>query len=430
MFAGVDELEGDAGFERLLDSVVRIDVWETVFAGGRTRTAHGVGSGVVMAPEGYVLTNAHVVNPYAERILVTLNNLERVPARLVGWDHWTDLAVVQLDMEEVVRRGFSFSYAQFGDSAALRPGETVYAVGTPNGLARTVTRGIISNTNRYFEGTQVERGFETGNFNTWLQTDAAINPGNSGGPLVLADGEVIGINTRSFLGSNNLSFAVPSNIAKGVIAELVAEGAVTRSYIGMVSGPMQDLESYYDLEANRGMLVQSVDPGSPADAAGLRPSDIVLSIDGQPVDGRFPEQLPAIRHEIASRGVGTEISFDVKRQDTELPLMVTTEELQSRVGKEAAFKEWGLSVQKLSRAVARERKLDTANGVVVIGVQPGFPAARAGLQLGDIITTVNRAPLVSLPDLEVVYDAYKEEPTKVLMEISRGHQTVYLIMKP
>ena len=302
-----------ASFEGLLDSVVRLDVWETIFAGGRTNTAHGVGSGVIMTPDGYILTNAHVVNPYAERIIVTLNNLERVPARLVGWDHWTDLAVVQIDLEEVNERELSFSWADFGDSSDLYPGETVYAVGTPNGLARTVTKGIVSNTNRFFEGTQVGRGFETGNFNTWLQTDAAINPGNSGGPLVLPNGQVIGINTRSYLGANNLGFAVPSNIAKQVLGDLITDSAIRRSYIGMVSGPMQDLETYYDLESNTGVLIQSIDPGSPAEAAGLRPSDIILSIDGQPVDGRFPEQLPAIRHKIASRPVGTEIDFEVKK---------------------------------------------------------------------------------------------------------------------
>ena len=222
----VDDIE--PGFQRLLDAVVRLDVWETTFDQGAKRTQHGVGSGVIMTPEGHILTNAHVVNPYAERIMVTLNNLERVDAELVGWDHWTDLAVVKIDPELLETRGLSFDYAQFGDSDALVPGQTVYAVGTPNDLSRTVTRGIISNTDRYLEGSTVGRGYETGYFNTWLQTDAAINPGNSGGPLVLPNGEVIGINTRGYLGAENLGFAVPSAIARAVFQSILGETITPR----------------------------------------------------------------------------------------------------------------------------------------------------------------------------------------------------------
>ncbi|WOO40268.1 trypsin-like peptidase domain-containing protein [Rubellicoccus peritrichatus] len=420
----------EPGFQNLLNSVVRLDVWETVFKAGREQTAHGVGSGVIMTDEGYILTNAHVVNPYAERIWATLNNLERVPATLVGWDHWTDLAVIKLDVDELKAKDMDFSWGKFGDSSKLIPGETVYAVGTPNGLARTVTRGIISNTNRFFEGAQVGRGYETGYFNTWLQTDAAINPGNSGGPLVLPDGDVIGINTRGYLGANNLGFAVPSNIAKRVMEELIEKGSVTRSYTGIVPGPMQDLEEFFDVELNKGMLVQSIDPGSPAEDAGLRPSDIILTIDGTSVDGRFPEQLPEIQKRIAERPVGSTILIDVKRGDEVLPLVVTTEELQSRVGHEAALEDWGISVQKVSRAVAREQQLKSSDGVYVVGTQRAFPAAEAGIRSGDIITSVNRKPIVTLEDLEAAYEQYVENPDRVLMEITRNHQVSFVVMKP
>lgn len=422
--------QAEPGFQNLLDSVVRLDVWETVFKAGREQTAHGIGSGVIMTAEGHILTNAHVVNPYAERIWATLNNLERVPATLVGWDHWTDLAVVKLDIEELEAKGMDFDWGAFGNSSELVPGETVYAVGTPNGLARTVTRGIISNTNRFFEGAQVGRGYETGYFNTWLQTDAAINPGNSGGPLVLPDGHVIGINTRGYLGANNLGFAVPSNIAKKVMLELIENGSVARSYTGIVPGPMQDLEEFFDVELNKGMLVQSIDPGSPAEDAGLRPSDIILTIDGTSVDGRFPEQLPGIQKRIAERPVGSTILIDVKRSDEVLPLTVTTEELQSRVGHEAALEKWGISVQKVSRAVAREQQLKSSDGVYVVGAQRAFPAAEAGIRAGDIITSVNRKPIVTLEDLEAAYEEYVENPERVLMEITRNHQVSFVVMKP
>jgi serine protease Do len=180
-----------------------------------------VGSGVIISEEGHILTNAHVVSTFAEEIRITLSNLERVSAKLVGWDHWTDLALLKLDLYELEGRGLSFTIAEFGDSDEVYPGLTVFAVGTPNGLTRTVSRGIISNTNRFFEGADGVRGYETGYFNTWLQTDAAINPGNSGGPLVREDGKIIGINTRAYLGSNNLGFAVPGKTAQFVLSGLL-----------------------------------------------------------------------------------------------------------------------------------------------------------------------------------------------------------------
>src|SRR5690606_6384870 len=174
-------------------------------------------------------------------------------------------------------RGLQFGHAGFGDSSALYPGQTVYAVGTPNGLSRTVTRGIISNTTRYFEGRTVGDGYETGYFNTWLQTDAAINPGNSGGPLALPDGQIIGINTRAYLGANNLAFAVPGNIAREVLTALIDKGRIERTDIGILLGAMQDLENFFHLKVNQGVLIQSVNPGSPAEKAGLRPGDILMA---------------------------------------------------------------------------------------------------------------------------------------------------------
>lgn len=419
-----------AGFARLLESVVRLDVWTTTFAGGAEQTQRGVGSGVIISELGQILTNAHVANPYAERVRVTLNSLETVEAEFVGWDHWTDLAVVQLDLDEVEERGLIFAYADFGDSAALEPSDPVFAVGTPNGLTRTVTRGIISNTDRYFQGRTVSGGYETGEFNTWLQTDAAINPGNSGGPLVTPTGEVIGINTRAYLGSNNLAFAVPGNVARDVLAKLIAEGSVTRSYVGLVPGPLQDLENFFQLETNQGMLVQNVDPGSPADEAGLTAGDIVLEIDGQAVDGRFPEQLPSILHSIAARPVGSEIEITLKEGEITRNLTLLTEPLKSRVGDKKAFADWGMAVQKISRAVAREEKLENDDGVRIIGVQPGYPAAEANLRRNQDIIAVNREPLNSLEQLEAVYEAYEANPQRVLLEVRQNHQVSLRVLKP
>jgi serine protease Do len=418
------------GFNRLLDAVVRIDVRELAFEAGARRYTASLGSGVIMSADGIVLTNAHVASPRAIELNVTLANLERVSARLVGWDHWTDLAVLRIDMDEVARRGLKFSHAQFGESTKLFAGQQVYAVGTPHGLSRTVTRGIVSNPNRYFEDNRGINGYETGAFNTWLQTDAAINPGNSGGPLVNDDGKVVGITSRGYLGANNLGFAIPAATARAVLERLVRDGVVLRSYVGLVPGALQDLENFYALEVNRGMLVNSVDPGSPAARAGLRGGDILLAIDGEKVDGRFPEQLPPIQNLIAGKPVGSRLAMSVKRGQETREFTVVTEKLESRVGEEWAFEKWGLSVRKVSRAYARENQLEDTSGVVVIGVQGGFPAEVAGVTRGDVILKINQAPIVSLDVLKEAHAAYEAKPAPTLLETLRNRRVSLNILKP
>lgn len=404
------------GFNRLLDAVVRIDVREMAFEEGARRLDRGIGSGVIISKDGLILTNAHVVSPRAVEISVTLASLERVGATLVGWDHWTDLAVLRLNLDEVRTRELTFTHAEFGDSDKLFPGQTVYAVGTPHGLTRTVTRGIISNHRRYFEDSRAVRGYETGSFNTWLQTDAAINPGNSGGPLVNEDGKVVGINSRSYIGADNLSFAIPSVVARRIADTLVREGRVTRSYLGLRPRDLQDFESFYALDANTGLLVDSVDVGSPAAAAGLRPGDIVLTINGAKVDGRFPELLPPIQNTLASLPVGSTVQLTVKRGAQTLALSAVTERLESRVGEEWAFEKWGLSVREVSRTYAREHQLSDSTGLLVIGVQPGFPAA--GTAIDD------------LAQLKALYAASEARPEPVLVEAQRNRRITLYVLKP
>jgi len=420
----------ETGFKRLLDAVVRIDVREITFRGGSKQNISGVGSGVIISEEGHILTNAHVVTTFAEEIRITLSNLERVGAEFVGWDHWTDLALLKLDLKELKSRGLTFTYAEFGDSDEVYPGLTVLAVGTPNGLTRTVSRGIISNTNRFFEGEDGVRGYETGYFNTWLQTDAAINPGNSGGPLVNEAGEIIGINTRAYLGSNNLAFAVPGNTAQFVLAGLLESEEIVRSYTGIVLGPMQDLEHFYNIQANRGVLVESIDPGSPAATQGIQPGDILISLGGQPMDGRFPEQLPPIQNTIANYPVGSIISFEISRQDQTVSTSVTTEQLESRVGEEWAFDKWGLSVREVSRAYARENKLESDEGMLVLGAKTAFPSERAGIRAGDIITKINRSRVGMIDDLKAMHSEFNENSEPLFVEVSRNYRTSLFILKP
>ena len=419
------------GFENLLQAVVRIDVREMTFEDGATRLSSGVGSGVILSADGLVLTNAHVVSPRSVEISVTLPSLERVSAELVGWDHWTDLALLRIDMDDAQKRGLQFSVARFGDSERLTPGQIVFAVGTPHGLTRTVTKGIISNTDRFFEASDGVRGYETGYFNTWLQTDAAINPGNSGGPLVTEDGLVVGINSRTYLGAENLGFAIPSNTARMVMQRLVEEGEVERSYIGLVPGALRDLEAFFELAINTGMLINSVDPGSPAAKAGLRPGDIVLAINGEAVDGRFPEQLPPIQNLIASFPVGATVVLSVKRNGfAPQDFSVVTERLESRVGEEWAFEKWGMSVRKVSRAFARENRLPDRDGVIVIGTQPAYPADKAGLQRGDIVTKVKGEAVTSLDQLRQIYASFEQAPESLLIEAHRNRAVSFFVLKP
>jgi serine protease Do len=418
------------GFDRLLDSVVRIDVQEFNFEDGARRIDSSIGSGVILSQDGLILTNAHVAGPKAVEINVTLSNLERVSAKLVGWDHWTDLSLLRLDLSDAKKRGLSFKHAEFGDSEKLYVGETVYAVGTPHGLTRTVTRGIISNNNRYFEDTEGVDGYETGNFNTWLQTDAAINPGNSGGPLVTEDGRIIGITSRAYLGANNLGFAIPSVIAKRVVASLVQDGSITRSYIGIVPKALQDLEGFYDVASNNGVLVDSVEAGSPASVAGLQAGDVILAVDGKKVDGRFPEQLPPIQNMIASQPVGSSLVLDYKRGTRQMTSTLVTAKLESRIGEEWVSDTWGIAVRKVSLAFARENQLQDDTGVLVIGVQRGFPADVAGLARGDIVTKINQNPVGSIDVMKAIDAQYSAKPAPTLFEVQRERRVSLVVLKP
>ena len=244
------------------------------------------------------------------------------------------------------------------------------------------------------------------------------------------DGKIVGISSRGYLGANNLGFAIPANIAKKIVAGLVHDGAITRSYIGLVPGALQDLENFFALALNTGVLVNSVDPGSPAAKAGLRGGDIVLTIDGANVDGRFPEQLPPIQNLIASRPVGAKLRLTYKRGAQTTETTIITEKLESRVGEEWALDKWGLSVRKVSRTFARENQLPDDNGVLVIGVQPGFPAEVAGVSRGDIIRKINQQPVGSLAVIQAAHAAYEAKPAPTLFEAQRDRRVSLYILKP
>ena len=418
------------GFKNLMDSVVKIDVWTASQKDGGNRIDRSIGSGVIMTEDGMILTNSHVVNEYAVKLVVTLANLERVPAKFVGWDHWTDLAVIKLDTDDLRRRNIKFAHAKFGDSDTLAPGDEVYAVGTPHGFARTVTRGIVSNTTRYFEGTILNSGYETGVFNTWIQTDAAINPGNSGGPLALPNGDVVGINTRAYTNSNNLGFAVPVNVAKSAMEELLKSGGVKRAYIGITPAPLQDMEKFFDLDMNKGALIRNVDAGSPAKIAGVLPGDILLKINGREIDGRFPEQLPAIMSYIASLPIGSDVKLEIMRDGKILEKTAKSEELESRVGREYALEKWGAGMREITKPFARQEKITADSRLMVIGIRRGFPFELAGIEPGDIIISVNRKKVSDSKDLQAAYDEFVKNKKDMLFGVLRNFSISYHIVKP
>ncbi|MFN4243880.1 MAG: trypsin-like peptidase domain-containing protein [Tepidisphaerales bacterium] len=423
--------------ERVFPAVVRLDVAQETFDQGRRNLRRGIGSGVIIDDDGHILTNFHVAGRAAE-IFVTLYNKERVRATLVGDDHWTDLAVVRLDMDEVRRRGISFRAAELGDSDKLMVGQPVMAIGTPFGLARTTTLGVVSNNERtFYPENQTIDEFETGIFSNWIQMDAPIAPGNSGGPLVDLAGNVVGINTRGIPGAGGLNFAIPINTAKGVIDQILAtatpdrKGRVTRADLGIDLKPMQDLESFFEVDVNQGVLVNSVDRRSPAEKAGIQPQDVLLSINGRPINVRFPEELAAARQFIAELPIGQEVTLVVRRGRQNLTFTAVTERLEGVVGEEREFRVWGITVRDVTRPFANANQLDDDRGVVITSLANGLPGQKAELQRRDVIRAVNGEPVDNLDSFIRLYErsVAAQEPT-VLIEFQRGRAVQRAVLRP
>ncbi|HUB26260.1 MAG TPA: trypsin-like peptidase domain-containing protein [Tepidisphaeraceae bacterium] len=420
---------------RISPAVVRLDVAQAVYRDGKRSLERGIGSGVIIDQDGRILTNYHVAGRATE-IYATLASEERVPARLIGDDHWTDLAIVQMDMAVVRKKHITFASAELGNSSALVVGQDVMAFGTPYGLSRTVTSGHVSATDRTLYPQQLDiDGYETGEFANWIQMDAPINPGNSGGPLVDLDGKVVGINTRG--GAQNLNFAIPIDTAKQVIAAIEASstpttlGHVPRSDLGLELKPLQDLESFYHLDIDQGVLVDSVMRGGPADTAGIRPQDILLDVNGEPTNVRFPEELAPVSKRIADLPIGSKAVLTVKRGDKVLTLTAATEALQGYFGDERSFPAWGISARPVTRPYADRNELDSDKGVWVTGKTPDLPADKADLNVGDVIFSVGGAPVADMADFTRLYDAsIKRQDSSIPLEVrqDRSIKTIVLEM--
>ncbi len=386
-----------------------------------------VGSGFIFHKDGYVITNYHVAGK-AERIICTLHNKEQVTAIYVGGDPMTDLAVIKLDLTEY---NGNIPVAQFGNSDSVMVGQYVLAMGSPLSLSRSVSAGVISTKDRYFNTeVRLPSGEQTGRYNLWIQTDAAINPGNSGGPLVNLDGQVIGVNSRATLYANNIGFAIPINVVKHVSDAILSEGKVTRSWIGLHCQALQELENYFGTSRNSGVLISSIDPLSPAENSFLKAGDVVLEVNGYSVSARFVEELPIFYNLIATQSPGTELALKVLRKEQEFNFRVTTKELGELQGEIFECKGWGFTVKAITRQMQLDNSLDDLLGVYIEGVKRIGNRSGRSLLRGDIISKINNNQIINLTDFTEIYNNLAQgNQDKILLTIKRSGSTRFVVIK-
>ncbi len=413
--------------DRVMPALVHIQPVIKNYSTGELEKQSVIGSGVIFHTDGYVVTNYHVAGK-AERIICTLSDKEQVTAEYIGGDPLTDLAIIKLNLEEYSNE---VNVADFGNSDSAHVGQFVLAMGSPLSLSRSVSEGVISTRDRYFgPNVRLPSGERTGRYNLWIQTDAAINPGNSGGPLVNLDGEVIGINSRATLFANNIGFAIPINIVKKVTDAILTEGSVVRSWIGVHCQALQELEEFFNTDRDQGVLVASIDPGSPAEESFLKAGDIILEINGEPVSARFYEELPAFYDRIAQFKPGSEISLKVLRGDETYTFRVTTRKLGDLQGEDFEAKEWGFTVKAITGQMQIENKLEDTAGVFATGVKPNGPAGEGGLRPGDVITSINETTISSLPDFVAMYNSLTASAVeKLMLTVQRSGATRFVLVK-
>src|SRR5882762_4049174 len=355
------------------------------------RVEHGLGSGAIISPDGYIVTNNHVIEG-ATDINVTLGDRRILPAKLVGTDPLTDLAVIKVNAT-------GLPSVPWGDSTQLHPGQTVLAFGNPFGYRFTVTRGIVSALNRPNPSATDRR--KPGQF---IQTDAAINPGNSGGPLVNARGEVIGINTFLISGTGTFSgmgFAIPAQIVRPTVDNLIKFGKVNHGYMGIgISDVTPENSKFFDLKKAEGAVVTEVQPNSPGAKGGLKTGDVITQLDGKPVSDAGDLQVV-----VGQKQPGTTIQLNVIRGGKNVTVPVTLEAMGKKNGEEESAStehgkpRWGLGLADLTPDTRDQLQAPKdLNGALIGNVQPGSPADNAGLQRGDVILEVNRRPVQSASD--------------------------------
>lgn len=404
--------------DKVMTALVHIQPVIKNYATGEMEKQSVVGSGIVIHADGYVVTNYHVAGK-AERIICTLADKEIVTAEYIGGDPMTDISVIKLDLSNYKNK---ITIAEFGDSDSVQVGQYVMALGSPLSLSRSLSFGVISTKDRYFSSNvRLPSGERTGRYNLWLQTDAAINPGNSGGPLVDLQGKIIGINSRAQTFANNIGFAIPINVVKAVVAEIIDHKKVIRSWIGLHCQPLQELEEYFGTNGNSGVLISSIDVGSPAEKSFLKAGDIILELDGKSVSARFVEEVPYFYNLIAQYKPGSEISLKVLRHDETFNFKVVTKQLGDLQGEDFESKEWGFTVKEITRQMQVENQLDDTTGVLVIGVKNVGSAADGGLRRRDVISEINGNKIQNFENFISTYNELTINKTeKIMLTINRS----------
>jgi Do/DeqQ family serine protease len=383
-----------------------------------------LGSGVIVSPDGYILTNFHVVDG-AENIKVDLNDDRTLDAKVVGTDKPSDLALLKINANNL-------PVLPLGDSDSVRVGDVALAIGNPLGVGQTVTMGIISAKGR---STSVGNG----SFEDFLQTDAPINQGNSGGALINTNGELIGINSQILSrsgGSVGIGFAIPSNMAKNVMDQLLKTGKVRRGQLGIgVEKLTSDMAESLKLADTRGVIVSSVTQGSAAERAGLKRGDIITAIDGTPVT-----DTNSFRNKVASAQPGTQVTLSILRDDRPQQVRATLGEFVPETAKSdeegggnaaagTGSGKLGISVQSVTPDVAQRLHLPSGTqGLAVMQVEPTGPAAVAGIEEGDVIEEVNRQPVHSVADLQAALASTGMRP--VLLLVNHQGSEIFLTVRP
>ena len=393
------------------------------------RVERGLGSGVIVTADGYILTNHHVVDG-AENIKVDLSDRRTLDAKVVGSDPPSDLAVLKINASNL-------PVLTLGDSDRARVGDVVLAIGNPLGLDQTVTAGIVSAKGR-------ATGLGDGNFEDFIQTDAPINQGNSGGALINTAGELVGINSQILSpsgGSIGIGFAIPSNMARGVMDQLIKTGKVRRGQLGVIVQTVtSDIAQSLDMKDVRGVIVGTVQPGSAAERAGLKQGDVIVALNDQPVN-----DSNSLRNRVASTPPNSDVNLTVVRDGREQQLKATLGEFKppAERGDEnagdgagnggASTGKLGVSVEPLTPQIAQQLDLPAGKqGVVVSEIDPAGPAADAGLQRGDVIEQVNRQPVRSAADVTAALARSGARPVLLLVtRVTRGQaNTLFVTVRP
>ncbi len=389
------------------------EFWEKFFGGQmpQERETRSLGSGFIINKEGYIVTNNHVVDN-AREIIVTLHNEKDYKAEVIGKDKKTDLALIKIEAEE------DLPVAALGDSEELGVGEWVLAIGNPFGLAETVTAGIVSAKGRVIGA---------GPYDDFIQTDASINPGNSGGPLFNFWGEVVGINTAIIAAGQGIGFAIPINMAKELLPQLKEKGRVTRGWLGVgIQAVTSQLAESFGLEEKKGALVSQVFKDGPAEKAGIKQGDVILEFDEKEI-----KEFGDLSRIVASTPVGKTLTIKVFRNGKVIPLQATVAEMEepTEVARAPSRKPLGLTVQNITPEIARSLGLEGEMGVVVTGVEPGSPAAKAGIRRGDVIQEVNRKSIKDAREFGQAIETAKDQEN-ILFLIQREGSNLFVVVRP